>query len=90
MLICDNEIRQRLLQEDDEADLEKAIKLCSIIEESKSQAMNMDQHAFTASNPVDRVFETRRTGRFRNRRSRTPEERNTSINRSNRVEGKTG
>jgi hypothetical protein len=35
-------IRQRLLQE--ETDLQKAIKTCNIIEESKSQAKRMNNH----------------------------------------------
>jgi hypothetical protein len=58
MLICgtnNGEIRQRLLQEE-EADLQKAIKTGNIIEESKTQAKWMNNQApRQATTPIDRI-----------------------------------
>lgn len=62
MLICgtnNGEIRHRLLQEDD-ADLAKAIKLASIIEQSKSQARKMDNQSEREAQ-VDRMVKATRS-----------------------------
>lgn len=60
-LICgtnNEEIRRRLLQEDD-ADLEKAIKLAAIIEQSKKEANKISTANNSDKEEVDRVTATR-------------------------------
>lgn len=82
MLICgtrNQEVRHRLLEEDN-INLEKAIKLAAVIEESKMQVKSMHHPTGEATSSVDRVTSNPRTDqvakvptRWSRTRSKTPQ-----------------